>query len=656
MSEHANEIVWRPSPERIEQANVTRFMRRWGIRDGAELRARAAADQEWFWPAAIDDLGIEFARPFETLRDSSRGIPWTDWFVGGRLNLVANCLDRHARGPRAEEPCLLGLSESGEEVRYTFRALHHEVTRCAAALERAGVEPGDRVAAFMPMISEVVVQMLGCLKAGAVFIPIFSGYAAQALAERLRGAEVKLLFTADRSVRRGAPVEILPAARAAVAASPSVRRVVVVQRTSMPDGGRDLALDGDREVVWSEFLAAGSGGFDTVVLDAMDPALILFTSGTTGRPKGTVHSHAGTLVQLAKEVGYAFDMKPADRFFWLTDIGWMMGPWAIIGGLFHGATVVIYEGAFDHPTRDQLWRVLEQHRVSVFGISPTAVRMLMRHGEQDVRARDLSALRILGSTGEPWDEESWRWYFEQVGGRRCPVINISGGTDIIGCFLSPLPIDPLKPCTLVGPGLGMAVDVWNEEGEPVRGEVGYLVATEPAPSMTRGLWGDPARYLDAYWSRWPNVWNHGDWALIDEDGFWFLQGRSDDTLKVAGRRIGPAELEGALIETGKVSEAAAIGVPHDVKGTGIVCFAVLKPGFEASEELRRELERAVVDRLGKVDRPERIEFVADLPKTRSAKILRRMVRARYLGEELGDLSSLQNPDAVEGIPVAGGKR
>jgi acetyl-CoA synthetase len=652
MSERSNEIVWRPTPELVEQANVTRFMRRWKIPDAATLRARAAAEQEWFWAAAVDDLGIGFDTPWTTLRDTSKGVPWTDWFVGGRLNIVANCLERHARGPRAEETCLVGLSEDGEEVRYTFRTLHHEVTRCAAALRRAGVEPGDRVAAFMPMITEVVVQMLGCLKAGAVFIPIFSGYAAPALAERLRGAGVKLLFTAERSVRRGAEVPILPAARAAVADAPSVERVVVVRRAPLAGEAVELALEPSREVTWTEFLAAGSRGFETVSMDAMAPALILFTSGTTGRPKGTVHSHAGTLVQLAKEVGYAFDMKPGDRFFWLTDIGWMMGPWAIIGGLFHGATVYVFEGAFDFPTRDALWRLLEEHAITVFGISPTAVRMLMRHGDDDVAARDLSALRILGSTGEPWDEESWQWYFEKVGGKRCPVINISGGTDIIGCFLSPLPVDPLKPCTLVGPGLGMAVDVWNEEGEPVRGEVGYLVATEPAPSMTRGLWNDPERYLEAYWSRWPDVWNHGDWAIVDHDGFWFLQGRSDDTLKVAGRRIGPAELEGALIETGKVSEAAAIGVPHEIKGTGIVCFAVLKPGIEESEELRAELEAAVVERLGKVDRPERVVFVPDLPKTRSAKILRRLVRARYLGEELGDLSSLQNPEAVEGIPVA----
>jgi acetyl-CoA synthetase len=386
----------------------------------------------------------------------------------------------------------------------------------------------------------------------------------------------------------------------------------------------------------------------------MATAFLLYTSGTTGRPKGTVHSHAGALVQIAKEVGYAFDMREDDRFFWLTDIGWMMGPWAIIGGLFHGATVVIYEGAFDWPHSDSLWRLLAEQRVTVFGISPTAVRMLAKQGDEEVARHDLSSLRLLGSTGEPWDEESWRWYFERVGGGRCPVINISGGTDILGCFLSPLPVDPLLPCSLVGPGLGMAIDVWNEQGQSIRQEVGYLVATAPAPSMTRGLWNDPARYLEAYWSKWPDVWNHGDWALVDEHGHWFLHGRADDTLKVAGRRIGPAEIEGALMETGKVVEAAAIGVPHEVKGTAVVCFVVLRPEVERGPELIAELERAVVERLGKVDRPERIEIVGDLPKTRSAKILRRLVRARYLGEpDLGDLSSLQNPEAVEALPVRG---
>jgi acetyl-CoA synthetase len=597
----------------------------------------------------LEDLGIEFSRPYVQLRDDSNGVPFTEWFVGGQINIVSHCLGRHRNDQDARErTCLVSLNENGERVEYTFRTLAAEVDRCANALRRVGIEKGDRVAAYMPMISEVAVQMLACLQIGAIFVPVFSGYAPAALAERIRDAGAKLLFTSDVSTRRGKKVAVLPNALQALDDSrgpcDTIQTVVIVKRSE-----DELALGLGRDVAWSEFLASGSGSSEITPCDSMDPALILYTSGTTGRPKGTVHSHAGTLVQLNKEVGYAFDLKPEDRFFWFTDIGWMMGPWAIIGGLSLGSCVYLYEGGLDYPTSDQLWRLLAEEEITVFGISPTAIRMLMGKGDE-IERHDLSHLRILGSTGEPWDPESWQWYFQRVGGKRCPVINISGGTDIIGCFLSPLPIDPLKPCSLVGPGLGMSVEVWNEAGQSVVGEVGYLVATKHSPSMTRGLWRAPERYLESYWSRWPDVWNHGDWAIIDEDGQWFLQGRSDDTLKVAGRRIGPSELEGALIETGKVSEAAAVGVPDDIKGSAIVCFVVLAPGVEKSAELLAELENAVVTRLGKVDRPEDIVVVADLPKTRSAKILRRMVRAKYLGEELGDLASVQNPEALNGIP------
>ncbi len=643
-------FVWHPSAELLAESNVSRLMRRHHIDDVDELRRRSATDPDWFWPAVIEDLGIEFRRPFDVVRDTSKGVPWTDWFSGGRLNIVDNVLGRHV-SEHGDDLCLVGLSETGEQVSYTFRTLAAEVKRCASAMRRLGIGRGDRVAAYMPMVTEVVVQLLATLDVGAIFIPVFSGYAPAALAERIQDAEARLLFTADASTRRGKRIPIWPAAQEAAAQCPSLESVVLVRRRAGDEPSRGPEPEEGRDHEWLDFLASGRGRTETAEMESMDPALILYTSGTTGRPKGTVHSHAGTMVQLAKEVGYAFDMKPQDRFFWFTDIGWMMGPWSILGGLFHGACVFIYEGGLDWPASDQLWRLLAQHRITVFGVSPTAIRMLMGFGTEEIERHDLSSLRILGSTGEPWDLESWQWYFEHVGGGRCPVINISGGTDIIGCFLSPLPIDPLKPCTLVGPGLGMAVDVFDEQGHSVRGEVGYLVATEPAPSMTRGLWGDPERYLEAYWSRWPDVWNHGDWALIDDDGQWFLQGRSDDTLNVAGRRIGPAELEGALIETGRVTEAAAIGVPHDIKGTEIVCFAVLAPGVAPSETLRSELEATVVVRLGKVDRPGGIVFVDDLPKTRSAKILRRLVRARYLGEaDLGDLSSVQNPEAIDAIP------
>ncbi len=637
-------IVWTPSPELTASANVTRFMHKHGIADVQTLVERSTADVEWFWDAVVRDLGLEFSTPYRAVMDSSRGVPWTDWFIGGRLNMAANCVDRNIAAGRGDRTCLIAEREDGRTVEYTFAELAAAVDQCAAALREAGIHQGDRVAAYMPMVAEVVIQLLATVKIGAIFIPIFSGYAPSALAERLTGAGVTLLFTADQSQRRGRTVPIKVNADMAVDDVPSVKHVVVV-RTS----NGELARNDERDVLWEDFLTQGSQT-QTEMVGSMEPAIILYTSGTTGRPKGTVHSHAGALVQIAKEVGYAFDMKPEDRFFWLSDIGWMMGPWTIIGGLFHGATILLYDGAFDWPEQDRLWKMLATHRVTVFGISPTAIRIAMKHGSEQVKSQDLSHLRILGSTGEPWDEKSWLWYFDTVGGGRCPVINISGGTDIIGCFLSPLPLHPLKPCSLAAPGLGMAVDVWNDEGKSVRGEVGYLVATKPAPSMTRGLWNDPDRYIESYWSKWHSVWNHGDWALIDEDGHWFLQGRADDTLKVAGRRIGPGEIEGALMASGKVSEAAAIGVPDELKGETIICFVVPRPEHTPSEELREELAQAVVDRLGKIDRPERVLFVTDLPKTRSAKIVRRLVRAKHLGEtDLGDLSSVQNPEAIDQI-------
>ncbi len=638
-------FVWEPPRALVEQANVTRFLKRHRFGDAFLLAHYAALHPEWFWDVVVEELEISFSEPYSRVMDSSRGIPWTEWYVGGRINLAANCIDRHAWGPFAERVALISESEDGTVVRYTFRELAALVDRCAAGLSALGVSKGDRVGAYMPTVAEVVVQMFATIKIGAIFIPIFSGFAPAAVAERLRDARAKVLFTADGTIRRGKFLDLKSDADAAARLVPSLERTVVVRRSAKP-----LLWREGRDVLWEDFLAPAESIAEATAMGSMEPALILYTSGTTGKPKGTVHSHAGTLVKIAQEVGHAFDLKPEDRFFWLTDIGWMMGPWTMIGGLFHGACVVLYDGAIDRPGPDRLWDVVERHKVTVLGLSPTAIRIAMRAGEENVLRHDFSSLRILGSTGEPWDEASWRWYFEVVGKSRCPIINISGGTDIIGCFLSPLPVHPLKPCTLVGPALGMAVDVWDDWGRPVRGQVGYLVATKPAPSMTRGLWNDPERYLETYWSRWPDVWNQGDWAYVDEDGYWFLQGRADDTLKVAGRRIGPAEIEGALIATGKVSEAAAVGVPHEIKGEAIACFVVLRPSYEPSEELRLELAEAVVKRLGRIDRPEKVLFVSDLPKTRSAKILRRVVRAAYLGQtNLGDLSTLQNPEAIEAI-------
>ena len=634
--------AWTPPADARRRFRVGQLLDRLGA-DGIDgLIGSAAAAPGRFWPEVVDHLDIPFDRPFREVVDLSRGPEWADWFVGGELNLAAACVDRPARGSAADRSALVAVREDGVVRALSRRELAVEVARCAAALARAGIGAGDRVAAFMPTTAEVAIQMFATIRLGAIFVPVFSGFGAEALAERLRDCEAKLLFTADVSFRRGEHVEILPAARRAVAAAPSVERVVVLERLAS-------SSTGEREVSWETFLGAPVEPGPALSFPAMHPALLLYTSGTTGRPKGTVHSHAGTLVNTAKEHGYAFDLRSDDVFFWLTDIGWMMGPWLLIGGLFHGATVVLFEGAIDWPTPERLWEICAAQGVSILGVSPTAVRLL-RKVDAAPRGHDLSRLRILGSTGEAWDEASWQWFFREAGGGRCPVINISGGTDLMGCWLSPTPLHPLKPASLGGPGLGMSVDVWNEAGESVRGEVGYLVATRPAPSMTRGLWNDPGRYLESYWSKWPGIWNHGDWAIVDGDGQWFLRGRADDTLKIAGKRLGPAEVEGALLATGKVSEAAAIGIPDEIKGEAIAAFVVLRPGVEPSAELRAELAAAVADRLGKVARPKEVRFVSDLPKTRSAKILRRVVRAVRLGaSDLGDLSTLANPDAVTAV-------
>jgi acetyl-CoA synthetase len=387
-------------------------------------------------------------------------------------------------------------------------------------------------------------------------------------------------------------------------------------------------------------------------VDADRPCCITYTSGTTGRPKGVVLTQGGLQMKIGHDAAYFFDLGSDDRFFWLTDMGWVMGTILILGGLTNGATLVLFEGTPDYPKPDRLWAVAARHRVTVMGLSPTAVRALMPHGADWPRAHDLSRLRIFGSTGEPWNPEPYRWVFEHVGGGTVPIINYSGGTEISGGIVTSFPIAPIKPCSFNGPCPGIAADVYGEDGRPVRGQVGELVITKPFPGMTAGFWKEPDRYIETYWSRWPDVWVHGDWAYIDEDGFWFVTGRSDDTLKIAGKRVGPAEVESVLVSHPAVAEAAAIGVPHEIKGEAVVCFAVLRPGVESSEALRTEISDLVARQMGKALKPERVLFAAELPKTRSAKIMRRVIRATHLGKDPGDLSSLDNPGGVKAIADA----
>ncbi len=637
-------FVWQPSASQFETSNVARFMKRHGIADYAELIARSTNDIEWFWSAVVGDLGIEFFEPYEKVLEDSRGIAWSRWFVGGRLNLAHNCVDRHAASPRRDHAALLWEGEDGSVRRLSYAELRDETCRLGHALHRLGIKRGDRVGIFLPMIPEAAVALLACARIGAIAIPIFSGFGAQAVATRLNDGEAKVLLTADGFLRKGHRIPMKAVADEAATLSPSLRHVVVFRRL-----GGEVPWNEAFDLDWSEVTARESSEQPVESMDSEDPFLIAYTSGTTGKPKGAVHVHGGFLVKIAQEVAYQVDMKVDDVLYWFTDMGWIMGPWEVVGGLAAGGTVFQYEGAPDVPGPDRIWDLVERHRVSILGVSPTLIRSLMRHGEAPVARHDLSRLRILASTGEPWNPDPWLWYFQNVGGGRCPVINFSGGTEAGACFLSALPITPLKPCTLVGPALGMAVDVVDPHGKSLRGGVGELICRKPWPGMTRGLWNDPERYLQTYWSRFPDVWTHGDWASIDEDGLWYLHGRSDDTLNVAGKRIGPAEVESVLVGHPGVGEAAAIGVPHELKGEAIWCFVVLRPDATPGEPLKAELRRRVSEALGKSFLPEEIRFVNDLPKTRSAKILRRAIRARVLGEDPGDLTSLENPAALEEI-------
>jgi acetyl-CoA synthetase len=629
----------------VERANVTRFMRANGIGSEEELIRRSTADVEWFWDAVVRDLGIEFLEPYRTVLDTSSGIEWATWFGDGTVNLAHNCLDRWAeRTPDA--PAVVWEGEEGDVGRVTYRELRESADRLANGLASLDVRAGDAVGIYLPMTPEAVASVMACAKLGAVFLPIFSGFGADAVAARLADAGAKVLIAADGFPRRGRVVRMKEIADEA-AASAGVEHVVVVPRA----GPSDAPWFASRDVGWHELLADQPDRFETLALDPEHPLFVAYTSGTTGRPKGAVHVHGGFLVKIAEEVAYQTDVQAGDLLFWFADLGWIMGPWEIVGATALGATVFLFDGAPNHPSPDRIWAMIERHGITHLGVSPTLIRALIPAGEDAVRSHDLSSLRILASTGEPWNPEPYRWFFEVVGKAELPIVNLSGGTEVGACFLSPHPISPLKACTLRGPALGMDVAVFRSDGsEAPPGEVGELVCRKPWPGMTRGLRGDPERYLDTYWHRFPGVWCHGDWATVDEDGFWFLHGRSDDTMSVGGKRLGPAEVESILTLHPAVVESAVVGVPDDVKGEAIWCFVVVGP--DPPSDLAEQLRTLVADHLGKAFRPSRVLVVPELPRTRSAKILRRAIRATVTGSEPGDLSSLENPGALEAIRSA----
>jgi acetyl-CoA synthetase len=607
-------------------SNVARFMEKHGISDWRQLVDKANGDIGWYWDAVNDNLNLEWFHKYAKTFDSAAGIPWTRWFINGRCNIVANAIDRHAKS-RPDKTAYIFANEHGSK-KVTYAELNDQVGRLAGALQNAGVKKGDVVAIYLPMIPEAFYAIFACSKIGAVHNTIFSGFSAQALHSRLVDSKAKLLITADTVSRRGKEIHLAGQWEKAVQGT-NVSRVVTV--------GRE----------YDEFVKNAPRA-RTEVMDAEDPLFILYTSGTTGEPKGTLQVHGGFTVVAAQQAAYLIDLKPDDVLFWYADIGWITGQvWVVYGSPIIGATALVYDDALDYPTPDAWCSLIEEHEVSVFGVAPTAIRLFMKSNMQ-VGNYDFSSLRILAATGEPMNAEAWQWYFENVGKKRCPIINLSGGTEIGGAILSALPVMPLKPCTVGCPIPGFDADVFDESGKRV--SVGYLVIKKPWPSMTRGLLNNRDRFIETYWSKYKDVWYHGDIVLVDSDGLWYMRGRADDVIKVAGHRIGTAEVEAAAASHPAVAEVVAVGMPDELKGEAIVVCVVVKDSHRIGD-LKDEIITRVEESIGRFARPEEVRIVAELPKTRTGKLMRRLVRAKIAGENIAsqDLSTVENPWSLDGI-------
>ncbi len=638
---------WHPSPDDIERAHLTHFMVEHGIEDFATLMLRSTQDVAWFTEEVLRYLDIQFYTPYAKVVDLKQGIAWPQWCVGGEMNIVHNCLDKYIGTATEDQVAVLWEGEEGETRELRYADLYRQVNQTANALRSMGLGAGDAIGLYMPMVPEIVVALLAIAKIGGVILPLFSGYGAGAVQTRLQDGGAVALITADGFSRRGSTVLMKPIADEAAKQVTSIKHMLVLDRA-----GLEIEMIPDRDHWWHEIVPTQSELSETVHTAAEDLLMLIYTSGTTGRPKGAVHTHCGFPIKSAQDMAFGTDVQPGDVIYWMTDMGWMMGPWLVFGALLLGATFFIYDGAPDHPGPDRLWEMVERHRITTLGLSPTLVRALIPHGEEPFRSHDLSSLRFFASTGEPWNPDPWLWLFEKVGEGRRPIINYSGGTEISGGILMGNPITPLKACAFSAPCPGIAADVFDEDGKPVRNQVGELVIKAPWIGMTRGFWKDPERYEQTYWSRWPETWVHGDYAAVDADGLWYIMGRSDDTIKLAGKRLGPAEVESILVDHPAVVEAAAIGVPHEIKGEALVIFCVLSPQVEGTPDLAQKLKGIVAGEMGKPLAPQEVIFVEDLPKTRNAKVMRRMIRAAYLGREYGDTSSLLNPESLDEISRA----
>jgi len=638
------EVVWTPSADAFANSPLGRMAARHGIRDMGTLQQQTSEDPNWYWGASADDLGMRWFRRYDEVLDLSDGVEFAHFFAGGRLNWADYSIDRWVDQGLGGATAIVWEGDDGERRDLSYLEVKEQIDRAAGALQSLGVKVRDTVGIILPMIPEAAVALLAIAKIGAISVPMFSGYGPVAIRDRVEQSGAEVIITCDMFYRRGKRIALKATVDEALAGL-NVRHVVVVERAS-----ESISMHG-RDHAWNDLAAAAEPVRKAVPMNSEDPCLLLFTSGSTGRPKGCIHTHAGLPYKVAIEARHGFGLDQTGTLLWLTDMGWVMGAFVVAAAFANGATLAMYEGTPDWPSPDRLWAVASRLGATVLGVSPTLIRSLMSKGAQWPQAHELGKLKAIGSTGEPWNLDPWMWCFRHVGNEGVPIVNISGGTECGGSLLSGSVLLPVKPMSFCGPTLGVATDVVDVEGAPLRGDVGELVVRAPWPGMTTGLWRDSNRYLESYWHRYPGLWHQGDFAYTDPDGFWYLLGRSDDTVNVAGKRVGPAEIESIAASDPEIVEAAAVGVPDTVKGETIVLFVVLPEDSEI-EQVRARLLGRFRNELGPTLVPRLVLPVRELPKTRSGKIMRRLVRAMYLGEPPGDVSSLENPGALDCIPTA----
>ena len=645
-----SEIVWRAEPSVIAESNIQRFMDTLGAGDYDDLLAKAAADPDWFWDQTIRFLDYRFEKPYDQARDLSDGAPWAKWCKGGTTNATLNFLDKHRGTPTYQKDAVCFEAESGAVRAWTYQELDQQTCRLAAGLQSLGLGIGDKVGIYMPMVPEVVAAFFATARIGAVAVPLFSGFGDEAIATRLNDAGATAVITIDGTVRRGRPIPMKPVMDDALANVPSVRHQIVLRSNDDELPWRD-----GRDHDWATLTADRPNDLPATIVDAEHQLLLVYTSGTSGKPKGTILTHVGFPVKMSFDLLVCMDLKPADKMMWISDFGWVVGPMITTVCAMAGATMVLVEGTPDYPEPDRMWRLCQEQQISFLGVAPTTIRGLMRGGTDDIEKWDLSGLHVVASTGEPWTDEAWNWCFEHVCQRRVPLFNWVGGTEISGGILVSTMVHPLKPCCFGGSVPGMEADILDEAGQPTApGEVGELVLRAPSIGLTRGVWGDPERYMETYWSHFPGIWRHGDWASRDEDGLWYIHGRSDDTMKIGGKRTGPAEIEGLVMATGLITEAAAIGLSDPHSGQSVMCVCIPAPGIAGDDKTANLVRDAVAAGLGHAFRPKGVIFVTDLPKTRNMKIMRRVVKAAVQGQDPGDLTALVNPDAVDEVARAAG--